>query len=375
MGDMSTITLYLYGLNIERFINKLSKNKVVLLSFKKLTAFDFSCKIYARDFKIFEGLAIEERLEIKEKKENGLIAFKKFCQKHIGLLVGCFLCFFIGFFLFGRVWNIEVYCDDKIEKSEIVSLLNEEGVCVGSRLYKIDGKKLEKYLLLNHKDCSLVSVMKRGSCLIVNIKKKNDVSEILKVSAPIVAPCAGVIEKITLVQGSLNVEVGDVVKKGDVLVDAFIINGDKKIEVQPKAQIYMRSWCEGSVYFEEGGSLLEKSGNVENRRYIEVFGLQLGGGGWQSKFDRYEIDKSSKNICKNMLIPFKIIVERYSELIYQTDTRKFEDVYAMLSEKSCNIARQKVVDGMLVKSEKTNYIKVGNRYVVTTVVEGTICVE
>lgn len=375
MVNLSTVTFCLSGLNIERFINKLSNSKVILLSFKKLATFEFSCKIYAKDLKVFEGLVVEERLEIKDKKEGGLLAVLNSFKKHIGLFIGCLLCFLISFFLFTKLWCIEVYCDEQINKNEIISLLNQEGVNIGCELYKIDGENLEDYLILNHKDCSLVSVIKRGSCLVVNIKKKNDISEILKVYSPIIAPYSGVVEKITLVQGSLNVEVGDIVKEGDVLVDAFILNGDKKIEVQPKAQIYIRSWCEGSVYFEEGGSLLEKSGNVETRRYIEIFGIQLGSRDWQSKFDRYEIDKSSKNVCKNMLIPFKIIVERYSELTYQTDTRKFEDVYAMLSEKSCEIARQKVGDDVRVKSEKTSHVKIGDKYVVTTIIEGTVCVE
>ncbi len=375
MIKFGSITLFLSGLNIERFINKLTDEKVSLLNLKRVTKSSVECKIKNKDYNKFLLLAGQNKIEVESSKPNGLLSFSYALKKHIGILVGVFLCVVFSLFLFSKVWDIKVLCNENINKEEVVSLLKSEGVEKGKNLNDISSEQVEKFLLLNYSDSSLISVHKRGVSLIVNIKKKNQPSVKVEGFSSIIASQGGVVESVNLIQGTLKVEVGDVVKKGDVLVEAFILNGEEKLEVEPKAEITIRFWCDGVVEFEENAKVLKKSGKVECLRYIELFGKKIGGKNFQTKFEVYEIDKSSKNICKNMLIPFKLIIERYNELTLQTETRKFEEVYETLLKKSSELANAKLDGNAQIVSEKSSYVKSGDKYIVRTVIEGIMSIK
>lgn len=374
MKSFGSVSLFLSGLNLERFINKLTANGVVILKFKRISYSKAECEIYDKDLTLFSLLASENKIELTQKKYNGFLNFLVFFKVHFGLLIGFGLCCVFSLFVFTRVWKVEVFCEENV-KQEVVKLLEEKGVSVGKSINNIDANELQKYLLLNGENLSLVSITKRGTSLIINVKEKNISSVITQAFEPLVSRYGGVVEKINLTQGTLNVRVGDVIKSGDVLVEPYILNGEKKLEIEPKAEITIKTWCEGVVQFDEEGEVLTKTGKVLQKRYIELFGIRLGKEEKNVEFDYFEIDKNSKNICQNMLLPFKLIIERYSELSYQKESRKFEEVYDELSKKSNALAREKLDENMVVRNEKTSYTKIDSLYVVRTIIECDVCIS
>ena len=375
MKNIGEVSLLITGANIERFINKIVANGICLREIKRIAQFEFSCIVKEKDFTVFNQMCNQNGVTINLKKRVGISNFVHFFYKHVGLIVAFVLCCVCGFFLSTRVWNIEVICKGESQKKEVVKLLEEKGVVLGCSLTNIDTEELERYLLLSGEEFSLVSVIKRGTSLVLSLKEKNITEVKSEGFNQLVSSVAGVVEKINLVQGTLKVKVGDVVKKGDVLVEPYIEHGQNLLQVEPKAEIYLKTWCEGVVQFDENGERLVETGKVVEQKHLELFGVRLGKAKNSAGFTHYKIDKVSKNICQNMLLPFKLIIERYSELGYQKESRKFSEVYDELSKNSLMLANEKLTQQMVVKNQKTTCSNVGSLYIVSTVIECEVCIS
>ena len=87
------------------------------------------------------------------------------------------------------------------------------------------------------------------------------------------------------------------------------------------------------------------------------------------KFKEYEIEKSSKIICKNMPICFKIVEEKYYEIIETDVATNFEDEKELLIVKSRYLAYENLEASFEVESEQTDIVIAGDNYYITTYIK------
>ena len=105
--------------------------------------------------------------------------------------------------------------------------MSDHGVRVGIPWRKIDKNYVEATILSEHPEIAWVSVNRRGTVAYVEVIESENVGKDEKVSpicSNIVAACDGVIEEITVKSGEAMVKVGDVVRKGDILISGVLEN-------------------------------------------------------------------------------------------------------------------------------------------------------
>ncbi len=174
--------------------------------------------VLLRDRPLLEGLPCE-RLE-----DRGLPVLIGRALHHPGLCVGTLL----GALLFTLsslvVWRVEVTGNEKLGEGELISFLEEVGVGVGSFSAGIEADKAQSALLSRYPALSFVSIYVKGTTVSVQVRERDEIPSPPDSEggfANQVAAFDAVIERISVTAGRGAVEVGETVKKGDLLISGL----------------------------------------------------------------------------------------------------------------------------------------------------------
>ena len=219
--------------------------------------------------------------------------------------------------------NIEIVGNDRYLKDEILDVLDENGVKTFSPLNSKSNSEIEKILIKNFDGISMVSVIKKGSSIIINIKEKINDSEYENIdkSQAIIAKASGIITKIDLIQGTQLVKVGDIVKAGDILVAPYVTDSSgSKIPIQAKANIYAEIWIEGKTSFESKKEITQRTGNYFIERKMIFLNQEIITTNNKVSFLQYDVEINEEILSDNLL-PIKYITTTY----YETESIVIED--------------------------------------------------
>ncbi len=213
----------------ERFINLCSKNKISVWDIKKEPQ-GFFVNIKIKDYKRLRKHRknINFPPKFRVYKKYGLPFILKSYEKRKGIAVGIVLSLLLLNFLSSFVWDIKVIGNEQITTTEILSACEELGVKKGVRKRKIDTYNLKPSLILKVDGIAWCSFNVEGSVLTVDISEAKDSAK-NKESLPsnIVATADGVIMSTEISMGTKVVEIGQAIRKGDLLVSGAINYGEK----------------------------------------------------------------------------------------------------------------------------------------------------
>ena len=184
--------------------------------------FSISCKDKAK-----LTAYLKSKMRFKLSKPLGLYGLLLDLRHRYGVLIGLFVSTLFFVFSSRLVWDIRISGNEKFSDYEIESALSDLDLHVGSRFGKIDKNAIETEMLSNNKSIAWISVNRRGTVVYVEIIESENIGLTEEQRYPfsnIVADRDGVIEEITVESGVATVKVGDVVKKGDILISGVIEN-------------------------------------------------------------------------------------------------------------------------------------------------------
>lgn len=149
--------------------------------------------------------------------------------------------FYSGFLLFlgtlallgAFVWEITYSGQSSYTKETLSKTVEAMGVREGMRRSGLDCDAIEKQIRQVYPDISWVSAEEKGSVLQISIKegKKTVVHENETEAGHLVASSDGIVEQIVANRGTVVVEKGQNVKKGDILISGLVPVTDDNNEV------------------------------------------------------------------------------------------------------------------------------------------------
>lgn len=122
------------------------------------------------------------------------------------------------------IWNIEIIGNETISNEEIQKQLEDKGISIGKLKNKINTKEIINQIRLERDDIAWMGISLEGTNAkieIVEAEKKPDIIN-PEEYCNIISDKEGVIVKITAKNGTQVAKVGDVVKKGSVLIGGWI---------------------------------------------------------------------------------------------------------------------------------------------------------
>ena len=162
-------------------------------------------------------------------------------RHRLGIPIGALLLLLLLLGGTGVVWRVEVEGNEKISDSEIVEGLAELGFGIGTRMDSNDMDALSYAYRLSNPEIAYMSIYTVGTTAFVKVIETDAPAEEDKVpSAPgdLVACEDGIIYETDVLHGTLAVRVGQVVKKGDILVSGIVKGAHADILLSAEGAVY-----------------------------------------------------------------------------------------------------------------------------------------
>lgn len=343
------------GVNLEKCFNNLIKNKIKLKNIIKNQDNTAEFYINYKNDKVLKQNLNKFNITILEEKDFGVQYFFRNLFFRVGLISACIISLIFLFISQMFIFKIEIYGNDKLSKTEIISELEKLGVNSFTPKSSLNLSMLESELLENMPEISLVSIITKGNSLIVNLQEKviNDEYQNVGNFEALKATASGRIKSINLKQGTLKVKVGDIVKEGDILVEPYIIDSSgEKRSVKAEAEILAEIWFEARVTHYDSSMKTIKTGNKIVKDNIFFLNLPIYVDKKEVTFTEYEVSKNIINLS-NFLIPIKIERITYEEITTIKEEIPFEDVKDELILEAKNLALEKAKNNSVVDEYHT----------------------
>lgn len=236
------------GFELSNIINKCIRNGIVLRNLHWKGSLESIADIQANDFsRLKKEAGHSYRMTVV--KEGGAVPFLKRIINNKTTIAGAFLLGALLFYQNLFVTEIQVDGYGRISEESLRQTMKEAGLYEGSRKPE-DYSSVKAALYRNHSEITWVSIYEDGRQIRVNIAEagkgeEEDAPETAPVN--IVAQKAGLIEKVSPLQGNTRVEKGDYVNKGDVLISGRLKYQSTDYN-RGDGFFYMYSHAEGQVY-------------------------------------------------------------------------------------------------------------------------------
>jgi len=258
MKNLLKYKLKYSGLNFNNFINFAIKNEIAINNVVKIDNKNYEFFVLNNGYK--KLIKINKIYNISVIKYGGIKYIYNLLLKRIGLLIGAVFVA-ISALIFEKTTLYINIVGNTGYVNEIKKCINEYGIKTG-KINNYNKDELEKFLLNNIPQLSMVSVKTQGNTLLINTYDKQNENEFYE---PMIAEYNMLINEITLISGTLNVGKNSIVKKGDILVEAYAIGANgNRIDCEAKAIINADVWfCESETIMKQE-VIFEKTGNKKS---------------------------------------------------------------------------------------------------------------
>ena len=310
-------------LNAARHLKKLTDKKIDIYDLKKINDKTISFCAFAKD-----STEIKKEFKnahmLKEENKTGFLLFLSFFRKNLAVFLSFLICF-ASFPVFNAfVWNVNVFTFDANVENSIKEYLLENNIKAGRIKSSYNTAGIKSLLLENFSSIAFVDVEIKHETLIVNVREKlYSKTEFLQ-GSPLLAQFDGIVELVDIKSGTAKVKEGDVVRAGEVLVEAYMKRENDFIPCEVEGAIQVRSFKQFEIEFSEKNTVFVRSGRKVVKNYFTFF----------KDFDKIKLDKSGfqnfevQVICSNEklfpIIPLKLTSVCFYELEEQEVFTDFE---------------------------------------------------
>lgn len=226
------------------------KNNLTYEKIKYLPNGDINLLVHSSLKDQYINVFSQNEIECVFGQDKGLSVYISKYSKRWGAFLGLFILLISVYFSSKIVWKINVEGNSKISDDEILHLLEECGFKLGTYIPSVNFDTLHNQFLMNSDNISWISINLDGNTANVKVKEimKDSISQ-KKTYANVVSKFDGQIQFISVHEGIKTVKIGDVVKKGDILISGVLdsksegvrfVHADGIVKAYVKKNIYIK---------------------------------------------------------------------------------------------------------------------------------------
>lgn len=296
------------GIETESFLNYLIRNKIYVYNVNRINKTKIQFSINREDYKRLKKIHRSNKFDIKVKKQTGIPFIAKRIYTYRGMVVCAVISLAILMSTSLFVTDVYITAPEGIDKVALKNELYKEGVKPGVYKKSIDRKTVRDNIMGKFNDIAYVSINVKGTNIFVNITKKEESQNQEDSSnyCNIIATKDGIIEKVVARSGEALVEEGDIVKKGDVL-----INGASTTAIPEVWATTFYEAKKSSNYIDVKNQRTGKSKNVYTISfYDKKYKIMRN-----IKYKDYEIENKTYELrLGDYTFPLKVIVSTFYEV-------------------------------------------------------------
>ena len=220
------------GLNLDRFINNVKNKGITLYNVKKKSNKHLIVSVSMSESEKFFAIGKELCYNMKKIGEKGKILPIIKLWRSFGIVLGAIIFCTCSFVYNDYIFAFSFSGSGSVYENEVLSYLSGVGIKTYTRFSSINLERLEDEILSANKNLSYVSLSKNGNTLKIELSKANqDVDRLQGNVFSLYSDIDGQVEKIKVYRGTPLVKVGDTIKKGDLLVDGYMIIKEQTVKI------------------------------------------------------------------------------------------------------------------------------------------------
>ena len=208
----------------ERFLNLCAREGVSMTDTERVDACTLRLTIPAPRLADARSLAARCGGELTAQTVLGLPRIRRLARRRGFVLILLFLAASLALFSSAFLWEIRVTGNETVPTGVILRALDACGFSEGKCWLTMESQALQSELISRVPSLEWVSFQIRGSRAEVRVYEAEPVPEILNNSEPVdlVASHAGVVTKLTVLQGAPMIERGAVAEPGQILISGTV---------------------------------------------------------------------------------------------------------------------------------------------------------
>lgn len=300
------------GVFVERFINICKSRNILLWNVKMEQGVKLYANIGIKDYKNIREIAKKTNTSIKIEKKCGipfiLNRYKK--RKVFAFILAIVVLMLVVVSNF--VWNINISGNENVKTEEIKQALEKQGLKIGAYKRNLDSSNIINKIRLNRDDIAWIGITIKGTNAEVEIKEVTKAPKIIDENeyCNINSDKEGMITKISVQNGMAKVKEGDIVKKGDILVNGYIEGKYTGIRyVHAMADIEAKVWYSKKEKVFLNQQVPTDTGRIEEKYSLNLNNFKINFYKTLSKFENYDTINESKKLMlfSNFYLPIEFI--------------------------------------------------------------------
>lgn len=367
-------TIKIKGVNINRAFKLLLKNNIHLSKINRQDYKTLTFNVKSKNVNKVFAILNNPCYTISVEKSHGFLSVLNFLKKRFGIIISIVLCLIMFFVNTMFISSIKIYGNNKIQTEEILNALNNKGVYVGAKSASINLENLEDYLSYSVEGISFVSIIRKGTTIVVNVKEKLfELNDLSNQNVNFVAKYSGTITEMLVTDGTPLLKVGDSFKQGDVLVAGYNINGEGvKIPCVANAKIKAKIWFSYSEVFSNEVLQKVRTGKKITNYTYNLLGWNLKEKNNEINFKSFEVEEKRSYVFKNNFIP----LVKNSIIYYETEeivvNQNFEENKQEIVNRCYEKAKEKIPNGIKIEKSFDVIEEIKEGYVVSAYYETEI---
>ena len=296
-------------------------------------------------------------IEIVRLRERGVPSLLGRYRRRYGFFAGLAL-FAAIFFLSGTViWGIKIDGNARLSEREVLTELRRCGLSVGSRKSGLDVSAIENRVLIESDEISWISVNIIGTVAEVEIREIEVEEEREQyLASNIVAARDGQIELFEDVRGNIVLNIGDYVRKGELIVSGLYDSQTQGIRyTDAKGRVLARTERDISVSIPLKYEKKRYTGKVFTEKYLIFFEKEIkfytNAGNLYASCDTIDTVEYI-NFFSAGELPVGVRTVKHMEYVYEDAERTPEEAERLADYKlSCDLAAL-ADDGELLRKSK-----------------------
>lgn len=350
------ITVRVSGRGLERVINNLTRNDILVWDVKKHGIETVTFKISLEDAKQIRHIVRNSDCKVEFLGRTGFPFLLKRMLKNSGFLVGALLFSIIIFLFSNMIWGIEIKGADAATEYKIRKELDAIGVKKGMLQFLVeDPEGIQRAISNKLDELTWVGVELQGTTYHLQVVEKTIPEEPEKLGPQnLIAIKKAVIVDMFVEEGQAKVEVNDHVKPGQLLVSGVIGKEGETKSVSAKGEILGETWYKSEVTLPLKSSFQVFNGNEKRKHYIQFgdFSVPIWGFG-EHNYSQFE--KESEENRFSILeweLPISYVQDTFRESEQLTRTYSEQEAIEVAKEMARKDIKNGLPEDATIKGEK-----------------------
>lgn len=351
----SKIKLKVSGKNVNRYLLRLSKNHISLLSVSKKSKDEYDILIYFKDYELAQKLNTIYDIHIIE--YGGWEQEKKYLKKNKWIFLALFFSLLFLFFLSRLIFEVEIVTNDQAMKKRLLKELKE--LSIDKYHFQKSYQELQtiktKLLETHHDDIEWLEIERIGTKYRVRFEPRIIEPDKEKTKERhLIARKNAIIRKVESSTGQILKGKNDYVKKGDIIVSGYIsLNDSVKKTVSATGTVYGEVWYEVDVFYPFGYYEETKTGRKKQVYVIEFLSHRIELFNFYPFYDKIT---NSSTILEKRGFPIRFTKEKQEEVNIISSIETVEEA----TLKAVDLANKKI-ESKLNEEEYVLKYKIINR--------------